>query len=140
MKRHIEKKHESIKAQGLQYTCSICAFESDYLASIWKHLMDEHPGEKIELNSNVKQDILINLVAEQNVDIMTDIRSLTSTVMEAFLNLAGGMEESFRNLKGEIKQEVVNGNSEIKTLVHNLETEFRHHVADTKKEDEQKDI
>ena len=140
MKKHIERKHENIQSQSLQYNCSVCDFESDYLASMWKHLMDDHTGENIQLNSKLKQDILINLVAEQNVDLMGDISSLKTTMMEAFFHLADAMEKSFKNIKYEVKQEVVDGNTEIKTLINNMEKELKQHITETKREKEPENI
>lgn len=85
-----------MEADDTKYSCSICDYASGFLAEVWKHALDEHPGEKVKLDSKVKEDIIVNLVVEQNVNIMEDMNSLKNGLKNSFNQLAMEIYESER--------------------------------------------
>ena len=95
LKKHKERKH----INTMKYKCSGCYYSSDHLAEMWKHSLDEHPNEKVQLNSKVKDDILVNLLAAQNECIREDIDYFKCGVRDSFNFLSQEIDSSFKNMK-----------------------------------------
>ena len=78
--------HKESKNTG-EYSCNSCEFTSNNVAQLWKHILDVHSGEKFQFDNKTKEDIVIGLVAEQNVEIL-----------EAMYFIKAGLKESYEQL------------------------------------------
>ena len=88
MRMHTRKQHEESK-----YKCNFCQFQSEVLLKIYELRDVFHPDTPIEFTPktpNVK-DMVLNLLAEQNIE-----------MMEELLGFKSGMSGALEHLKNEI--------------------------------------
>ena len=79
LKKHSEKKHREE-----QYSCNRCVYRSNHVAQLWKHILNAHPGKDFKFDTKEKDDILINLAAEQNVEVLEEISKIRAGQIESF--------------------------------------------------------
>ena len=85
LKKHTEKKHKEARVQ-LKYACNSCGFGSNFVAELWNHVIDAHPGEN-QFESKAKHEIFYNLVAEQNVNILEEFNTLKDALKKLMKHL-----------------------------------------------------
>ena len=118
LKAHVKTIHEG--GPSLKYTCNTCEYGSDYIAELWNHVLEVHPGSNFQFDNKVKKDILLNLVAEQNVDIMEEFNSLKKDIKEAFTQLAQDIGGSMRSIRDELNEKITAAQKETNNLVSKI--------------------
>ena len=117
LKKHKERKHaENI---GKNYSCTLCQFCSDDVSSLWKHAQDEHPGYKFDCKT--EQQMMFNIFAEQNADLMEQFRTLKTGLVHLFQELEKTVCGKMDILKTEFKTDVSGVKDETKKLGKKVE-------------------
>ena len=90
LRKHLKSMH----VMEQKYTCKVCDFSTDYVANTWKHMMNKHPDQSFEFQSEQNEnDIIVKLAAEQNAEIIEK------------LDVLGGAIEQLSSIMTNIKSE-----------------------------------
>ena len=116
LKKHLENKHK----ETLKYACNTCEYGSNFIAELWNHVLDVHPGDKFQFDQNAKHDILYNLVAEQNVDVLEQFNILNEHMEEASKKLALVFDDIIKDIKEELKEKITSSIQETKNLSNRI--------------------
>ena len=87
------------KPEDLKYKCTFCAFQSDYLIKMYEHKLEDHPDDPIDSNpkrTNVI-DMILNLLAEQNMDIIEEMQDLKKSFRGAFVEMSDVFKETMED-------------------------------------------
>ena len=68
-----------------------CKFSSNYIFHMWEHREENHPGQTPK-NFPKPKDMLLALVAEQNVDVIEELENLRKDMKIAFQEVALAMD------------------------------------------------
>ena len=104
MKKHIRADHMEVAEK--RFKCNWCDFQSDGVITLNKHNLNQHPESQMDSKSktvNVSESIL-NLLAEQNLDMMEEVINLKRDWKGAIEQLAGDIKECFDGLTEETKE------------------------------------
>jgi hypothetical protein len=104
MKKHQEREH---KEERDTYGCDRCDFRDDFLGNVWKHKLAKH-SEIFNANSsseNLPKDILLNLLAEQNANLMEEVVTLKKSVKEVIMQVTYDFEEIIENMKKVVEKQ-----------------------------------
>ena len=69
----MEKHH---KEEELKYKCDLCNFASNYLLHAWEHRQSNHPEKAPEFAPRSSKDMVLSMLAEQNIDIIEGLETL----------------------------------------------------------------
>ena len=100
MKNHMKRKHET----SLKYTCKNCDYESNYVADVWEHTVNQHPDNSPQFTPKQGENLILKIVAEQNSAIMEEMETLKKDIKGAFYELAEVLEANIVNLKDDTNQ------------------------------------
>ena len=105
LRRHKKMKHEPENVT--EYCCVCCEFKSFYLTDLWTHKLTYHAPEDLQYNPVKKSptDLILNILAEQNADIMEELSKLKTSLNGAFNHLGNGIQENFDKLADDNKNE-----------------------------------
>ena len=87
MKKHMEKEHSETTSS---YRCDLCDFRCDFLLQIWNHKLDHHGNEIfniINMDEHTRKNLMFNLVAEQNADLMVEVTNMKEVFNLCLFNL-----------------------------------------------------
>ena len=104
MKKHVEIKH--VEKLIPDYKCNLCDFGANFITEIWNHKLDNHAGETFNVNKfdeSAKYNLIFNLVAEQNVDLMEEVTNLKNGIKEVLEQLINEFEDNMKSLKNEVR-------------------------------------
>ena len=76
----------------MKYTCNTCEYGSNFVAELWNHVLELHPGDKSGFDTKARHDILYNLVAEQNMIIMEYFNTLNRDIKVAVKQMTEDMD------------------------------------------------
>ena len=107
LRNHVNKKHIFEKI----FKCNFCDYEANQLLSIYEHKLTTHPESpyKLKPNQDVK-DVVLNLLAEQNLALFEEISDLKA-----------GLKGSFEQLSQECKEYANESTNTILGRINNLE-------------------
>ena len=108
MKNHIKKFHQDKK-----FKCNYCTFEGDRLALMYEHRLENHsesPHDYTPKQTTTVKDMILNLIAEQNLEIMEELKELKK-----------GVKVSFEEVKSNLKDATKSAFEAINVRVNNLE-------------------
>ena len=113
LRNHIKTKHQIIEDK--KYKCNFCTFQSEFLVNIYEHKLAIHPEIPIEFNPKTisVKDMVLNLIAEQNIEIMEELQVLKKDLRGAFEQLS---EEIRSNLEDTTKTAVLKISDKIVNL------------------------
>ena len=86
---------------GHTYKCNLCEFRADSVDLIWKHKLDKHTGESFNFNKmdkNSRKNILFNILAEQNVEIIEEVVNLRNSMKEIFKQMLNDFEDGMQDV------------------------------------------
>ena len=121
MKKHVKEKHSP------SYTCNLCDFSAEFIGEIWNHKLDKHAGDTFNFNNldeNARKNLLFNLVAEQNADLMEEIINLKKTLKEVLGQVITEFEDNMNDFKDHSKKqhvETTKALSDLQKQMTNLE-------------------
>ena len=100
MKKHMENAHTE---DNLAYGCELCEFRDDFVGNIWKHKISIHHAEfKFNQNNDLSsRDLMFNLLAEQNSNMMDELTTLKSFIKELFEKLTDEFVDIFKGVQDE---------------------------------------
>ena len=81
---------------------------------VWEHRQSNHPDQVPEYPARPAKDIILSMLAEQNIDMFEEVETLKKEVRQNFLDFADRMEACFLGVREDIKwstnhtQEAVN--------------------------------
>ena len=112
MRNHIKKNHE--EPQDCKYKCNFCGFEANVLTKMYEHKFINHPDDPMEFQPrmNNTQDFILNLLAEQNVELMEELQTLKT----AFVKHTEDMKNCFDSLEDETKTSLINIDVKIENI------------------------
>ena len=83
MQNHVKTKHQ--ESQETKYNCSSCEFTTNFVGNLWQHMFLKHPGSKqLEFSPKSVKDAVLNLLAEQNMDLMEELVNMKRDLKNAF--------------------------------------------------------
>ena len=86
------------------YKCNLCEFKSDCIDLIWNHKLDKHTGESFNFNKldkDSRKNVLFNILAEQNVDLIEEVTGLRNSMKERFKQMIDDFEDGMQQAKDE---------------------------------------
>ena len=69
-----------------------------------RHVFNNHAGENFQFNPLANKDVVLSLLAEQNVDIIEEMNSIKNDIKGSFLELAKNVEDCIKELKDDTKK------------------------------------
>ena len=103
-----------------EYKCDSCAFTSDFVGTLWEHIFAQHIGKnqenKKEDGPKTVKDALLNLLAEQNIDLMEEAIQLKRDVHGAFKKLAEDIDTNMKEMQDEADRKDAAINETLKAL------------------------
>ena len=92
LKKHIRKEHANEK----EYKCSFCNFKADRAVDGYEHNLLNHPitTDLKQRSADNLKDFVLNLIAEQNLDLLDKLMDLKNVLRGAFEQLAGDFKDS----------------------------------------------
>ena len=75
LQKHSRSHHGEDKDTRI-YSCDACPYTTIYVGQLWEHVLDKHPGKDKEFSPKTSKDILFNLLAEQNMDLLEEVRNI----------------------------------------------------------------
>ena len=89
---------------------NLCDFQSNILINMYEHKFNAHPDIPLEFHpqSNNAKDFVLNLLAEQNMELMEEVETIKKGFEVDLENLKRGIEGSFKELAGAIKESIDN--------------------------------
>ena len=125
LKKHIQQKHENEQIQIMKFNCNFCDYGSNLLTKMFEHRLDDHKEDTSDFISKhtVVKDMLINLIAEQNIEILQEFEQLKRGLKDSFEQLSEDVkilvddatESKLKNI--EDKLGIIGKNMENQTLV-----------------------
>ena len=96
LKKHMQRYHEEQK-----FKCNFCEFQSNVLLRIYEHKISNHPDNPMEFqpNSNPVSEMVMNMLAEQNLDMMEEIVTVKTFLKEALETFADNIGRAFDEAK-----------------------------------------
>ena len=119
LKKHKEKKHSNKQSESkpnVVYTCKTCNYGSNYIAELWNHIFETHPGNDFKFDKKAKNNMLLNMVAEPNVDVIEEFNHLNRDTKEAFKEMAREFDHSLCTIRDELKEIIVASHNETTNL------------------------
>ena len=115
MKKHLESKHP----EDLNYGCDICGFRDDFVGNIWMHKIIKHEKsfQYNKSSESTANELMLNLLAEQNSNLMDEVVTLKNFIKEAFENFTN----EFVNIVKVIQDDEQKKNKHIKEELSNLQ-------------------
>ena len=113
MKKHLENQHTD-----LNYGCDLCGFRDNFVGNIWMHKIHKH-DKSFQFNKSsgsTANDLMLNLLAEQNSNLMDEVNTLKNFIKEAFENFTN----EFVNIVKVIQDDEQKKNMQIKEELSNL--------------------
>ena len=98
------------------YNCDSCPFTTIYVGHLWEHVLDKHPGKDKEFAPKTSKDVLLNILAEQNMDLMEEVRNIKNGMKDSFNQLA----KDFDITVNEINEKAEERDQENKELIRKL--------------------
>ena len=120
MKKHQEKKHKEGK---YRYGCDICDYRDNFLGNVWKHKLAKH-SDMFHFNSseeNIPKDILLNLVAEQNANLMEEVVSLKKNVKEVIMQVTYDFEDIIEKMRKTAEEQHLETKATLSNISKRLE-------------------
>ena len=100
LRKHMEKHH---KEEELKYKCDLCNFASNYLLHAWEHRQSNHPEKAPEFAPRSSKDMVLSMLAEQNIDIIEGLETLRADTKNSSVEFAAIMESCFLAVSDDIK-------------------------------------
>ena len=106
LNQHNKNVHE--KNLDKKYKCNYCSFESEFLIRMYEHRLNDHPEEQIDFmpNKTTAKDMIINLIAEQNIEIIQEFESMTKGLKDSFVQLTHDIRTSVENASKSVVTEL----------------------------------
>ena len=92
LRKHTLKYH-NIEEENRKYKCDMCDFTTSYVGQLWEHVVAKHPDNNVEFTPRTSKDTILNLLAEQNIDLMEEMINLKRDINVSFEKLAGDLKE-----------------------------------------------
>ena len=91
LKKHMKSKHIG----DYKYKCNFCDFYVNFIVDMYEHRLSEHPESPMEFNSRkfTAKDMILNLLAEQNVEVAQDINEIKTETKGAFEKLSSEIRQ-----------------------------------------------
>ena len=101
MKKHMKSTHVSAESK---YECKFCPFNSNVLVLMYEHKLSVHPNIDTDFNpkSMNTKDFVMNIIAEQNMEIIEELLKLKNDLKRSFEELGGDLEVKINNAKNEV--------------------------------------
>ena len=93
----MKKKH--IEVNQPQLACNLCDMKANTVNDLWDHKVGSHVGQPFDFSrakDTSNKDHLINLIAEQNIDIVEEISNLKKSVKEVLGQLINEFEDNMK--------------------------------------------
>ena len=120
LKKHKKNNHNI----ELKYSCSECSYSSDYLVHMWSHGESTHPEHMKNFTPRPK-DMVLSLVAEQNMDIIEDIESLKKVTKNSLDAFADKMQECFEAVAKDISYTFKASQVQLKDMADKIDENFK---------------
>ena len=98
----------------LKYKCESCDYRSNFVAPLWEHMYNKHQENKDEVNQRTAKDAVMNLLAEQNMDLMEEMIILKRDLKGAFEQ----QEVNMKSMQEEADRKDIKQTEAIKALVN----------------------
>ena len=115
LQKHSRSHHGEDKDTRI-YSCDACPYTTLYVGQLWEHVLDKHPGKDKEFSPKTSKDILFNLLAEQNMDLLEEVRSIKNGMKNSFNQLAGDFDKTLN----EVNEKAEERDQENKEIIRKL--------------------
>ena len=102
LKKHKKTSHLPDSDVKLKYKCDACSFASEYIMHLWDHRQKLHP-EQLQDFSPRPKDMVLSLLAEQNIDIIDAVDALKKDIKNNLMEFASMMQGCFEAVGQDIK-------------------------------------
>lgn len=103
LNKHKKKKHKDAQLE-LKYNCGSCDFAANQLLHVWEHRQSKHPDKIPEFPSRTPKDMILSLIAEQNIDLIEEVETFRKDVTNSMVEFADRMEACFLAVGQDIKE------------------------------------
>ena len=123
LQKHIGTKHQ-VQEETCKYKCDSCEYKAMFIGELWQHMFKKHPGVDKEFSPRGVKDSILNLLAEQNMDLMEELNALKKDLKDSF--------EQFNENFMKMKEESDRKESDDKQAFQALTTKVNHLENNTK--------
>ena len=97
LKQHLKNKHK--EPENMKYKCNMCSFQAQRVVQVYDHKFTVHPETPMEYNPNkpTVKDMVLNLIAEQNIEIVEELQDIKKYMRDAFERLSDEIRDSFED-------------------------------------------
>ena len=75
LQKHIINVHEQ-DFTARMYSCNFCTHTTTYVGQLYEHVLEKHPARDNGFAPKTSNEAIMNLLAEQNMDLMEEITGL----------------------------------------------------------------
>ena len=115
LRSHKKKIHEAKEDSGRSFKCNNCEFTSNHVLHMWEHRQASHP-QYIPQFQRKARDLIPALLAEQGYNILEEIITMKTGLINSFTELTAFVHSSLE----EVKTKANENHIEIKTSIENL--------------------
>ena len=122
LKNHMKRKHA---VQDMKFKCDFCQFQAGHLLKMYEHRFADHPENPFDFNPKSRSisDMVLNLLAEQNMELMEELMDLKRRVKSSFDQFSKDMNTTIANTEEITKAAYKNVDSRLGNLEHNMRKE-----------------
>ena len=115
LQKHFETVHGDDKDNRI-YSCDSCPYTTIYVGQLWEHVLEKHPGKDKDFAPKNSKDALFNLLAEQNMVLMEEVRNMRTGMKDSFNQLAGDFDKTIN----EVNEKAEERDKENKEIIRKL--------------------
>ena len=105
----------------MKFKCDFCQFQSGHLLKMYEHRFADHPENPFDFTPKSRNisDMVLNLLAEQNMELMEELMDLKKLVKTNFNQLSEDMNTNIVNMEEITKAALKNVDVRLANLEHN---------------------
>ena len=103
LKNHKKKHHETKEDAGRSFKCNNCEFKSNYVLHMWEHRQTSHPENVPKLQPKAG-DMVPALLAEQGYNILEEVITMKTGLINSFTELAAFVHTSMEEVKTKVEE------------------------------------